>query len=273
MSRKYYHRNVKKLLPYFAFLWIALLVGGRLSAGTVAWFYALDADKVELERVIGKPLRSVQSGDCSMHEYQVGPHRLVAAKMGSGCVNTTNTVATVMALNAVDRVISTGPAGGLTDAIQVGRWLRVEAVMAWQSGKAGEGGRIFPGEKALRQVEFLEVEWPEGEWQKMPTAKLVSGEAFVAAGEIRSRLAAEHGAGAVEMNAYGLLAGLEGRKVKVLILRVISDLADEKASEDFAEFLKGYDGKGGKLVAELVGKLPAEANEPAAHESLRELLK
>jgi len=112
----------------------------------------------------------------------VGPHRLVAAKMGSGCVNTTNTVATVMALNAVDRVISTGPAGGLTDAIQVGTWLRVEVVMAWQSGKAAaEGGRIFPGEKALRQVEFLEVEWPEGEWQKMPTVKLVSGEAFVAA--------------------------------------------------------------------------------------------
>ncbi len=75
------------------------------------------------------------------------------------------------------------------------------------------------------------------------------------------------------MNAYGLLAGLQGRKVKVLILRVISDLADEQASENFAEFLKSYDGKGGKMVAALVGKLPAEANEPTAHEALRELLK
>ena len=80
--------------------------------GTVAWFYALDSDKMEFEKVAGKPLRSIQSGGCSIHEYQVGPHRVMAARMGSGCVNTTATVATVMALNAVDRVISTGPAGG-----------------------------------------------------------------------------------------------------------------------------------------------------------------
>ncbi len=242
-------------------------------AGTVAWFYALDSDKIEFERVIGNAIRTVQSGGCSMHEYQVGPHRVVAAKMGSGCVNTTATVATVMALNAVDRVISTGPAGGLIESSKPGTWQRVEAVMAWQSGKAGEGGRIFPGEKALTKIEFVESDWPAGEWHEMEGLKLVSGEAFVASSETRGLLAAEHRAGAVEMNAYGLIAGLEGRKVKVLILRVISDLANEEASEDFAKFLKSYDGKGGKLVAELLRKLPAEANEPAAHEALRELLR
>ncbi len=90
-----------------------------------------------------------------------------------------------MALNAVDRVISTGPAGGLTDSNKPGTWLRVEAVMAWQSGKAAEGGRIFPGEKALSSVDFSGNEWPDGEWQQMRVVKLVSGEAFVAAGEIR----------------------------------------------------------------------------------------
>jgi len=41
-----------------------------------------------------------------MHEYQVGPDRVAAAKIGSGCVNTTATLATVMALNAIDRAIS-----------------------------------------------------------------------------------------------------------------------------------------------------------------------
>ena len=240
--------------------------------GTVAWFYALDSDKMEFEKVAGKPLRSIQSGGCSIHEYQVGPHRVVAAKMGSGCVNTTATVATVMALNAVDRVISTGPAGGLTESNKHGMWLRVETVIGWQSGRATDGGRIFLGEKARSEVAFVSSEWPEGEWQNAQAVKLVSGEAFVASGEVRARLATEHGAGAVEMNAYGLLAGLEGRQVKLLILRVVSDLADEKASENFAEFLKNYDGKGGKWVAEIVGKLPAEQNEPAAHEALRKLL-
>lgn len=242
------------------------------QGGTLAWFYALDSDKAEFERVMGKPLRSVQSGGCSMHEYQIGPHRVVAAKMGSGCVNTTATVATVMALNAVDRVISTGPAGGLTESNTPGVWLRVETVIAWQSGKAADGGRIFLGENAQREVAFVKGEWPEGRWQKVPTVKLVSGEAFIASGEMRGKLAAEHGAGAVEMNAYGLLAGLEGRRVKVLILRVVSDLADEKASEDFSEFLKSYRGDGGTMIAELVKSLPVGKDEPAAHDALRKLL-
>ncbi len=53
----------------------------------------------------------------------------------------------------------------------------------------------------------------------------------------------------------------------------MSDHADEKASEDFAAFLKSYDGKGGKMVAEIIQELPVEQNEPAAHDALRELLK
>ncbi|MEO5712022.1 MAG: hypothetical protein ABIT37_00900 [Luteolibacter sp.] len=249
------------------------MMGGITSAGTVAWFYALDSDKAEFEQVAGKPLRTVVAGACSIHEYRIGPHRVVAARMGSGCVNTTATVSTVLALNAVDRVISTGPAGGLTAEAEPGTWLRVREVMAWQSGRAGDDGRIFPGEKALSTLAYNQADWPDGEWQKAQPAKLVSGEAFIASTEMRTRLAAEHAASAVEMNAYGLLAGIEGRTVKLLILRIVSDHADEKASEDFAAFLKNYDGNGGKMVAEIIQKLPVEQNEPAAHDALRELLK
>jgi adenosylhomocysteine nucleosidase len=252
---------------------ILFILCSKSRAGTVAWFYALDSDKVAFEKVIGKPLRTVPAGACSIHEYRVGPHRVVAAKMGSGCVNTTATVSTVLALNAVDRVISTGPAGGLTAEAERGTWLRVREVMAWQSGKAAEDGRIFPSEKALMPLAYQQADWPAGEWREARPAKLVSGEAFIASTEMRSRLAADYAASAVEMNAYGLLAGIEGRNVKLLVLRIVSDHADEKASEDFAAFLKSYDGKGGAIVAEIIQKLPAEPNEPAAHDALRELLK
>ena len=76
----------------------------------------------------------------------------------------------------------------------------------------------------------------------------------------------------MEMNALGLLAAAEGTPAKVLILRVVSDKADEKASEDFSAFLKSYDGAGGKMVAELVKVLPVGKDEPAAHDALRELI-
>lgn len=248
------------------------MLAEKACAGTVAWFYALDADKVEFEKIAGKSLRTVNSGTCSIHEYRIGPHRVVAAKMGSGCVNTAATVATVLAFNAVDRVVSTGPAGGLTAEAGPGKWLRVQEVIAWQSGRAGEGGRIFPAEKARFKLNPHQEDWPDGEWQKAQPATLVSGEAFIASAEWRSRLAGEHEANAVEMNAYGLLAGVEGRHVKLLILRIVSDRADERASEDFAAFLKSYDGKGGAMFAEILRTLPVEPNEPAAHGALRELL-
>jgi nucleoside phosphorylase len=74
------------------------------------------------------------------------------------------------------------------------------------------------------------------------------------------------------MNAFGLLAALEGTNVKILILRVVSDFANERAGEDFSAFLKTYKGEGGAMVADLIRKLPVGQNEPAAHEALRKLL-
>jgi adenosylhomocysteine nucleosidase len=249
------------------------MLTGHSCAGTVAWFYALDVDKTAFEQVVGKPTRTVISGECPISEYRIGPHRVVAAKMGSGCVNTAATVATVLALNPVDRVISTGPAGTLSSDAEPGNWLRVREVAAWQCGRAGENGQVFPGKDALAKLTYDPSDWPEGVWQEFQAVKLVSGEAFIASSQARSRLSAEHSATAVEMNAYGILGGIAGRNLKLLILRIVSDRADERASEDFALFLKNYDGKGGRIVAEIVQKLPVEANEPAAHEALKELLK
>lgn len=76
----------------------------------------------------------------------------------------------------------------------------------------------------------------------------------------------------VEMNAFGLLAAVEGMNKPVLMLRVASDMADDRASEDFSDFLKTYDGAGGEMVAELVKALPVGNDEPAAHDALRDLL-
>lgn len=252
---------------------ILFMITGPSSAGTVAWFYALDADKSAFEQSAGNPTRTVSVGSNAIYEYKVGPHQVVAAKMGSGCVNTAATVAAVLTLYTVDRVVSTGPAGGLTSKAEPGTWLRVQQVLAWQSGRAGADGRIFPGEKALSDLIYIAEDWPGSNLHGAQPAKIVSGEAFIASSEMRSRLAAEYSASAVEMNAHGLLAGIDGRKLKLLVLRIVSDRADENASEDFALFLKNYDGSGGKIVAEIVQKLPIEPNQPAAYDSLRKLLK
>ena len=253
-----------------SFILLATLLFSVISqAGTVAWFYALDADKAAFEAIAGTPLRSTRTGSRVVHEYRVGPHRVVAARMGSGCVNTAVTVASVLALHPADRVISTGPAGAIGGGVETGQWVRVENVVAWQKGRM-EGDRVLTGDpmEAPLQAES----WPAGPWQQMKTVRLASGEAFIASADARERVQSATGAPLVEMNAFGLLAALDGRNIECLILRVVSDRADEQAAEDFSAFVKRYDGAGGKMVAELVKALPVGKDEPSAHEALRELL-
>jgi adenosylhomocysteine nucleosidase len=255
-------------------MFILFILSSRYAyPGTVGFFFALDEDKSAFEAAAGNPIRTMNlAGGTVAFEYRVGAHRVIAAKMGSGCVNTAVTVARVLALNPVDRIISTGPAGAIGDQAGIGTWHRIGEVAAWQQGRAGEGGRVFPSEAALRTVAWKPDDWPEGAWKRMPATKLVSGEVFVASGEKRGELARGFGAELVEMNAFGLLAAAEGTPAKVLILRVVSDKADEKASGDFSAFLKSYDGAGGKMVAELVKAMPVGKDEPAAHDALRELI-
>lgn len=148
----------------------------------------------------------------------------------------------------------------------------MEQVIGWQQGKIGEGGRTFLPKTDAKPVLTKLDEWPAGRWCDMPGVRLVSGEAFVASTEKRVELAREHHAQVVEMNSLGILINLRETQVKCLILRVVSDYANEQASEDFSAFLKGYQGEGGTMVAELVKALPIGKDEPAAHEALRKLL-
>jgi adenosylhomocysteine nucleosidase len=273
MERKKFENHTKKLSPIFVVLFL-FVISFPASAAVIGWFYALDADKVAFESVAGIPTRTVTlMGGTVMSEYRLGPHRVVAAKMGSGCVVTAVTVSRVMTLNPFDRLVSTGPAGGIGENIKLGTWHRAEQVIGWQKGKIGEGGRTFLPETDTNQMLTKLDEWPTGRWSDLPGVRLLSGEAFIASTEKRMELTKEHHAHIVEMNSLGILANLRNTQVKCLILRVVSDYANEQASEDFSAFLKSYQGEGGMMVAELVKALPIGRDEPAAHEALLKLIK
>jgi adenosylhomocysteine nucleosidase len=177
-----------------------------------------------------------------------------------------------MAVSPFDRLISTGPAGGIGERIQKGGWVRVDEVMGWQQGKIVASGQEISSKNVSDHGMIQIGDWPTGKWSEMTGVKLVSGEAFIASSEKRGELARSYQAHIVEMNSLGILMSVKGSPVKVMIMRVLSDFADEQASQDFSNFLKTYQGEGGRLVAELVQRLPIGQDEPAAHEALRKLL-
>jgi nucleoside phosphorylase len=192
-KKNYFYEVVAKLsLSIWGGLLILLVQ--LVDAGTVAWFYALEEDKAGFEKVAGPSVRTMSLvGGTVAHEYRVGPHTVVAARMGSGCVETAVTVARVLALNPAGRVITTGPAGGIGGGVKIGEWVEVSAVVGWQQGRAGEGGRIFPKEGAEKMVKGWEGMSEKNDGTAPASrrhVRLVSGEVFVASAEKRGELSA-----------------------------------------------------------------------------------
>jgi nucleoside phosphorylase len=145
--------------------------------------------------------------------------------MGSGCVATAVAVTRVMAASPFDRLISTGPAGGIGERIQKGGWVRVDEVMGWQQGKIVASGQEISSKNVSDQGMIQIGDWPTGKWSEMTGVKLVSGEAFIASSEKRGELARSYEAHIVEMNSLGILMSVKGTPVKVMIMRVVSDFA------------------------------------------------
>lgn len=101
---------------------------------------------------------------------------------------------------------------------------------------------------------------------------MASGEIFVASDRYRQEFHDKTKADAVDMNLFGLLAVCGDHHVALTNWRIVSDKANDSASEDFRKFVESYDGAGGKAVAELIRNLPPNPNSPQAYPELQKLL-
>ncbi len=244
------------------------LAGGCTRADNIAVFPALDADMKALSEagtLLGDP---VLVGTRKIQRLQIGPHRVYAALMGSGCVETAVTAEALLARFRCDRAFSIGPAGGLTETAATGSWWRVsECVAQGKSGGAGSSGQPLPFNAAT------------GDW-KLPgllaraaEARLVSGEVFIQSAAQRESLATASGAVLVDMNSHGLHAACANHAVPLHVWRVVSDSADERAGETFRAFTASYDGAGGRALAELIAALPASRDAAGSYPGIRRLLR
>ena len=232
---------------------------------TIGFFYALDADLQGLKTLAREMGQSAQVGSRSIQRLQLGAHSIYAVKMGSGAVETAASAQALLARIRCDWAFSLGPAGALSEAAQTGIWYRVDRVMAWQRGK---------------------TEWPwVTDWSRLPvtnlpaplqttsTISVASGEQFIDTAGERDRLQATTQADAVDMNSFGLALVCVDHAVPLFSWKVISDRADENASETFRAFISAYSGAGGRALGEIIQILPANPNDPATYPAIEKLLR
>jgi nucleoside phosphorylase len=250
-----------------------LLFHGSCLGDTFAFFYALDADWVQLQKCATSSLQTTKVGGRTILIAQVGKQRVVAVKMGSGPVETALSAQALLSKFNCDAAVTVGPVGSLTDSLPTGTWCRVESVVPYQKGKWGRSGF-----EASQRIEFFASsnQWsaiaPPVPFEEATNVVVASGEMFIASSRKRDELRQSTSAQVVDMNLFGLAKACLDHSVPLFCWRVVSDMADDNASDDFRRFVQNYDGAAGKAAGAWIKDLPPNPNSPSAYPKIKRLL-
>lgn len=170
---------------------------------------------------------------------------VVVVRSGIGKVNAGLCTQILIDLFDVKKVINTGIAGSLDARINIGDIvISTEAVQhdmdATQFGyPLGQIPRMetfgFPADKEMVQVakEACEKVNPE---ISVFTGRVVTGDQFIAAREVKDRIKESFGGLCTEMEGAAIAQAAWLNKVPFVIIRAISDKADDSANMDYPTF-------------------------------------
>lgn len=233
-----------------------------MSVQTIAVVGAMEQE-IELLRESMNNVKHVSFGKFSAYEGELAGKRTVLVLSGIGKVNAAVSTSWVIHQFTPDCVINTGSAGGLGKGLKVGDVVIGETVahhdvdvtaFGYVRGQvpqlpavfASDANLICQAEKAAQVFEGAAV----------TQGLIVSGDRFVhsseGVAEIRSHFPEVK---AVEMEAAAIAQTCHQLEVPFVIIRAVSDSADEKADISFEEFLKTAAVSSAKMVTEIVKSL------------------
>lgn len=233
-----------------------------MSVQTIAVVGAMEQE-IELLRESMANVKHVSFGKFSAYEGELAGKRMVLVLSGIGKVNAAVSTSWVIHQFAPDCIINTGSAGGLGKGLKVGDVVIGETVAhhdvdvtafgyVWgqvpqlPAAFASDENLISQAEKAAQVFEGAAV----------TQGLIVSGDRFVhsseGVAEIRSHFPEVK---AVEMEAAAIAQTCHQLEVPFVIIRAVSDSADEKADISFEEFLKTAAVSSAKMVTEIVKSL------------------
>lgn len=188
---------------------------------------------------------------------------IILTQSGIGKVNAA--IATVLAIQQYrpDCIINTGSAGGIGQGLRVGDVV-IGTLIAHHDVDVTAFGYVYGQIPAMRPafesherlVGVARTAAREFKDAKIVKGLIVSGDQFIhtsgQAEKIRERF---FGVQAVEMEAAAIAQTCEQFGVPFVIIRAISDLADEEASVSFEEFLEQASVNSARMVNSIIGSL------------------
>lgn len=234
--------------------WAQTLAGGL--SDTVAVMSALDEEMALLKAEMAL-LDSAQVYGIDFYTGRIGRQVVVLAKCGVGKVN-----AAITALLLIDRfspsaVLFTGIAGALDDQVKVGDIVVSEALAFHDYGAFLEAGftpkPTYHKNSRLRNPLYLPADTTllrktrqmagridfraaKGRLPRVWYGNILTGDAFIASQDKKEQIRAHFDALAVEMEGAALAQVCRHVGIPFLVVRSISDTADNQAPADFGLF-------------------------------------
>ena len=189
---------------------------------------------------------------------------VVVVRSGIGKVNAGICAQILADLFEVDTLINTGVAGSLDAALDIGAIvISTDAVQHDMDVSAlgdpvGQIPRMdtfaFPADERLVQLAVQANEEANPDIHTF-TGRVVSGDQFVSDGAVKERLVTQFQAKCTEMEGAAIAQAAYLNKISCVIIRAISDKADNSSTMDYAAFEKQAITHTVRLVRNLMGKV------------------
>ena len=207
--------------------------------------------------------RTVKKASMDFSEGTLRDVPVVLCQCGIGKVNAALAVQILADLFEVTAVINTGAAGSLNAELNIGDILISEeavqhdmdsVALGFAPGQVPGLPEVFHADKALSDLAVTvckEVN-PELAVRK---GRVVSGDQFISSKEQKERLTKVFHGDCAEMEGASIAQGAYLNGIPFLIIRSISDKADDSAEMDFPTFVKKAAVHSAALVEALVEKI------------------
>lgn len=226
----------------------------------------IGAMELEVETLKSKMAVSqiVKKAGMEFFEGNLNGARVVIVRSGVGKVNAALCVQILADLFEVTHIINTGVAGSLNAMLDIGDILvsrdaihhDVDAtIFGYKLGEVPQLGiREFPADERLMQLAKTTCERVNPDCHAV-IGRVVSGDQFISSKEIKKKLSADFQGDCAEMEGTAIAHGAYLNQIPFVIIRAISDKADDSAEMDYPTFEKAAALHSAALVEEMVASI------------------
>ena len=208
----------------------------------------IGAMQVEVETLLGQMVNktALEKAGSVFYEGVLEGLPVVVAQCGVGKVNASLCAQILCDCFAVTHIVNTGVAGSLSAQLDIGDLVVSRDAMYHDFDCRGLGGRYrlgqvpgmdvlaFPADRALMEAAFAAAEAVNPGHTRV--GRIASGDQFVAGKAQKERIIADTQAMCTEMEGAAIAQTAYRNGVPFVILRAISDKADDSAEMDYPTF-------------------------------------